>query len=56
VQSVVYGVNAFDQYGVEHGKKVAQSLSKVISKSSRYTGKNQSTRALLSQIRKYNEV
>ena len=53
VQSVIYGINAFDQYGVELGKKIAQSLSKVISKSSRYTGKNLSTRALLSKIREY---
>ena len=53
VQSIIYGINAFDQYGVELGKKIAQSLSKVISKSSRYTGKNPSTRALLSKIREY---
>ena len=55
VQSIVYGINAFDQYGVELGKKIAQSLSKVISKSSRYTGKNPSTRALLSKLREYNK-
>jgi len=53
VQSVVYGINAFDQFGVELGKKITQSLSKAISKSSRYTGKNPSTRALLSKIREY---
>ena len=53
VQSIIYGINAFDQYGVELGKKIAQSLSKVISNSSRYTGKNPSTRALLSKIREY---
>ena len=55
VQSIIYGINAFDQYGVELGKKIAQSLSKVISKSSRYTGKNPSTRALLSKLREYNK-
>ena len=53
VQSVIYGINAFDQYGVELGKKIAQSLNKVISESSRYTGKNPSTRDLLSKIREY---
>ena len=53
VQSIIYGINAFDQFGVELGKKNAQSLSKAISKSSRHMGKNPSTRALLSKIREY---
>jgi len=53
VQSILYGINAFDQFGVELGKDVAKSLMKVLARSSSYKGKNQSTRKILNIINKF---
>ena len=53
VQSVLYGINAFDQFGVELGKDITNSLEKVLARSSSYKGKNQSTRRLLSIIKAF---
>ncbi|MEC9415439.1 MAG: glucose-6-phosphate isomerase [Pseudomonadota bacterium] len=53
VQSVLYGINAFDQFGVELGKDIANSLGKTLARSSSYKGKNQSTRRLLSIIKAF---
>ena len=52
VQGVVWGVDSFDQWGVELGKKVATDLAGVVAGDTRYSGSNLSTRNLLKQIRK----
>ncbi len=52
VEGVIWGIDSFDQWGVELGKKVADSLSQVVAGEKRYTGGNLSTRNLLKQVRK----
>ncbi|WP_405242577.1 glucose-6-phosphate isomerase [Lentisalinibacter salinarum] len=52
VESVIWGINAFDQWGVELGKKLATGLVPAVENPSRYEGENRSTRALLERIKK----
>lgn len=52
VEGVVWGINSFDQFGVELGKKVAVSLANVVAGESDYEGSNPSTRTLLELLRK----
>jgi glucose-6-phosphate isomerase len=52
VEGVVWGIDSFDQWGVELGKKVAVSLADVVSGKSAYCGANPSTQNLLTRIRK----
>ena len=53
VQATIYGINPFDQYGVELGKKLADSLVETIEKEMPYKGKNLSTKKLIELIRDY---
>jgi glucose-6-phosphate isomerase len=50
VEGHIWGINSFDQWGVELGKKLATGLSDVVTDPSRYEGKNSSTRSLLDRI------
>jgi glucose-6-phosphate isomerase len=50
VEGVIWGIDSFDQWGVELGKKVASSLSKVVSNSAAYSGTNPSTKNLLNRL------
>ena len=50
VEGVIWGINSFDQWGVERGKTVASSLIDVVSGDSEYTGSNSSTRNLLKRL------
>lgn len=52
VEGVVWGIDSFDQWGVELGKKIASSLSGVVTGTRRYSGRNPSTRGLLKRVRK----
>ena len=52
VEGVVWGIDSFDQWGVELGKKVASSLEAVVPGKTRYAGSNASTSALLKKVRK----
>jgi glucose-6-phosphate isomerase len=47
VEGIIWGVNSFDQFGVELGKRLANSLSPVVLEGKPYGGDNASTRALL---------
>ena len=47
VQSAVLDINAFDQYGVEHGKKLAGSLLPEFSSSAAATAHDASTNGLV---------
>ncbi len=51
VEGVIWGIDSFDQWGVELGKKVASSLSEVVSGNVPYSGTNASTRNLLKELK-----
>jgi glucose-6-phosphate isomerase len=51
VQGVIYGINPFDQFGVELGKRAASSLTKIIENEESYKGKNLSTKNLIRLIK-----
>ncbi len=50
VEGVIWGVNSFDQWGVELGKRLANGLIPAASKQATYTGSNRSTDALLRKV------
>ena len=50
VEGVIWGIDSFDQWGVELGKKVATALAGPISTGKGYKGDNPSTRGLLDLI------
>ena len=50
VEGIVWGINSFDQYGVELGKRVAKSLLGAVRDGAAYGGSNDSTRGLLARI------
>jgi glucose-6-phosphate isomerase len=52
VEGVIWGIDSFDQWGVELGKKVALSLVDVVTGEARYSGDNPSTQSLLQYVRK----
>jgi glucose-6-phosphate isomerase len=51
VEGVIWGINSFDQYGVELGKRLASDVSEVISGDREYTGTNGSSKGLLAKIK-----
>jgi len=53
VEGVIWGINSFDQFGVELGKRMADSLSGVVRGESEYAGENDSTLGLLARIRRF---
>jgi len=55
VENAIWGVNAFDQFGVELGKKLAKTLEAPVSGKEKYAGDNASTRGLLTRIRDFRE-
>ena len=53
VQSVVWDINPFDQWGVELGKELASKLAPIVGDSSRGTeGLDGSTAGLIGRMRK----
>ena len=52
VEGVIWGINSFDQFGVELGKKLATSLTDPVNAGKGYKGGNASTRNLLKRINK----
>jgi glucose-6-phosphate isomerase len=50
VEGVIWGINSFDQWGVELGKKIAGSLAGAV-QDGEYKGSNPSTRDLLERVR-----
>jgi len=51
VEGVIWGINSFDQFGVELGKQLAGQLLPAVAGDAEYSGDNESTRGLLSRIR-----
>ena len=52
VEGIIWGINSFDQWGVELGKRLATRLADVVSDASPYPGENESTIGLLAAIRR----
>ncbi|MEM9402996.1 MAG: glucose-6-phosphate isomerase [Pseudomonadota bacterium] len=52
VEGVIWGIDSFDQWGVELGKKLASSLEAAAAQKSKYEGKNDSTAEMLRRIRR----
>lgn len=53
VEAVLYGINAFDQWGVELGKELATALLPVVEQRTSVEGHDSSTKNLLAQIFTY---
>jgi glucose-6-phosphate isomerase len=51
VEGVMWGIDSFDQWGVELGKKLATNLIEPVAQGKGYRGRNPSTTSLLSYIR-----
>ncbi|MEJ2515477.1 MAG: glucose-6-phosphate isomerase [Gammaproteobacteria bacterium] len=52
-ESVIWGINAFDQWGVELGKKLAKDLAGAVADPESYEGGDSSTRGQLSAIQRW---
>ena len=52
VEGVIWGINSFDQFGVELGKRVANDVLPAVTGDDEYSGGNGSTRGLLKVIRR----
>jgi glucose-6-phosphate isomerase len=50
IEGVIWGINSFDQFGVELGKRLANAVSDAVAGQGRYAGTNDSTRGLLTAI------
>jgi len=55
VQGVIWGINPFDQFGVELGKRLATRLADIVSGDVAYAGGNPSTQGLLARIKNYRQ-
>jgi len=51
VENTIWGVNAFDQYGVELGKRLATTVLPAVTGDGEYKNQNLSTRGLLKRIK-----
>jgi len=52
IEGVIWGINSFDQWGVELGKRLATQLADVVGDDKPYPGDNDSTSGLLAAIRR----
>jgi len=52
VEGIVWNLNSFDQWGVEHGKALARTLAPRLLEGGNDSGLDASTRALLARLRK----
>ena len=50
VEGVIWGINSFDQWGVELGKELATALLPLVERGSGFAGKDGSTAGLLETI------
>ncbi|MBT7275885.1 MAG: glucose-6-phosphate isomerase, partial [Woeseiaceae bacterium] len=50
VQGVIFGINPFDQFGVEYGKKLASKLNEHLIGKKKYNNINKSTQNILDII------
>jgi len=52
VEGVIWGIDSFDQWGVELGKKLAKSLQDVVRGAEKYHGRNPATEATLKTLKR----
>ncbi len=52
VEGVIWGINSFDQFGVELGKRLADVVSGAVAGESGYAGDNDSTSGLLARLKR----
>jgi len=52
VEGVIWGINSFDQFGVELGKRLAGSVSEAVAGEGEYAGDNDGTSGLLARIKR----
>jgi glucose-6-phosphate isomerase len=52
VEGIVWNLNSFDQWGVEHGKALARALGPLLAEGGDAAGVDPSTRALLARLRR----
>lgn len=52
VEGVIWGINSFDQFGVELGKRLAASVEGAVSGGAEYAGANDSTKGLLARVKR----
>ncbi len=52
VEGVIWGINSFDQFGVELGKRLANDMLPAVTGEAGYSGNNDSTAGLLTHIRR----
>ena len=50
VEGVIWGINSFDQWGVELGKELATALLPLVERGEGFAGKDGSTAGLLDAI------
>ena len=50
VEGVIWGINPFDQFGVELGKRLAHDMLPAVTGAAAYAGVNDSTRGLVKRI------
>ncbi|HUD97008.1 MAG TPA: glucose-6-phosphate isomerase, partial [Woeseiaceae bacterium] len=53
VEGHIWGINSFDQWGVELGKKLASTLTDAVTDPASYEGHNEATRNLLQRIAEF---
>ena len=53
VEGVMFGINSFDQWGVELGKELAKSLEPIVAGEQGADGKDGSTAALVAYIQRH---
>ena len=51
VEGIIWGINSFDQFGVELGKRLARTVEPAVRSNAPYPGGNASTQGLLARIR-----
>jgi glucose-6-phosphate isomerase len=52
VEGVIWGINSFDQFGVELGKRLANEVLPAVKGEADYAGGNDSTRGLLERLKR----
>jgi len=52
VEGVIWGINSFDQFGVELGKRLANSLAGAVGGDAEYAGENDSSIGLLARVKR----
>jgi glucose-6-phosphate isomerase len=55
VQSIIWDINAFDQWGVELGKTLAKSMQGALSDPSQQQNLDASSRGLIKRIKSWNK-